>query len=295
MSAFVETAAIDSSHSNNHRMNLEAVTVLRLNNLRDVPGAVTRKRRVGRGIGSSKGKTCGRGHKGQKSRSGGGIHPAFEGGQTPFWRLLPKRGFKNTRHGTPMNAVNLGTIQMYIDMQRLDPTVPITITSLKEAGVFKANAVKDGVKLLASGKEMLKQPLDIRVNRASAAAIAAVEAIPGGTVTSIHANQLALRTLLRPEKYATATSTSTHSENDTEQLSPRPSRPKHARPPPKLQPYYTSWDKRGYLNPAVQLQAWLQQQKEDGALLESKFAQLLAECQNAHGIEGSPSATPPSQ
>jgi large subunit ribosomal protein L15 len=283
-SASVENnAAVYSSQNDSHRtINLEAVTVLRLNNLRDVPGAVTRKRRVGRGIGSSKGKTCGRGHKGQKSRSGGGIHPAFEGGQTPFWRLLPKRGFKNARHGTPMNAVNLGTIQMYIDMQRLDPTAPITITTLKEAGVFKPNAVKHGVKLLASGKEILKQPLDVRVNRASAAAIAAVEAIPGGTVTSIHANQLALRTLLRPEKYA-ATSSANESDKDTV----RPPRPKHARPPPKLQPYYTSWDKRGYLNPAVQLQAWLQkQQKQDGALLESKFAQLLAECQKARGIEG---------
>lgn len=279
--------------------NLETISVLRLNNLYDNPGAIHSKRRVGRGVGSSKGKTCGRGHKGQKSRSGGGVHPTFEGGQTPFWKLLPKRGFKNSRHATPMNAVNLGTLQMFMDMNRLDPNLPITISSLKRAGLFKANAVKHGVKLLASGS--LQVPVHIRVNRASAAAIAAVEAI-GGSVTTIHTNQLALRTLLRPEKFIQATdyitnddgNESVHSmDNNNNSNNNRTTRkksnspikvmPKHARPPPKLQPYYTSWEKRGYLNPAVQMRHWFQQQQQQqnqtdgssGSDLEDRFAALL--------------------
>ena len=80
-------------------------------------GTVPRqKRRVGRGIGSSKGKTAGRGHKGQKARAGGSISLGFEGGQTKFYKLLPKRGFTNKRHKAEMLGVNLGTIQDFIDM-----------------------------------------------------------------------------------------------------------------------------------------------------------------------------------
>lgn len=237
--------------------------LLRLNNLQDNPGAVKRKRRVGRGIGSSKGKTCGRGHKGQKARSGGSIHPTFEGGQTPFYKLFPKRGFKNTRHEAIMNGVNLGTIQMYIDMKRLNPDVPITVTALKLAGLFKANAVKNGVKLLAAGKETLKQPVTIQLNRASESAVAAVEAA-GGSVKTVHYNKLALRTALRPEKFGSVDS---NNKNNKQQ-------PKHARPPPKWQPYYTSWHKRGYLNPAVQMLGWFEKTEDES--LEGKFEELLS-------------------
>ena len=77
-------------------------------------------RRVGRGIGSSKGKTCGRGHKGQKARAGGGVSPLFEGGQTKFYKRIPKRGFKNN-HAEAMVPLNVGTLQDYIDMGRLTP------------------------------------------------------------------------------------------------------------------------------------------------------------------------------
>jgi large subunit ribosomal protein L15 len=233
------------------------VTILRLNNLHDNPGAVKKKRRVGRGIGCSKGKTCGRGHKGQKARSGGSIHPTFEGGQTKFYKLFPKRGFKNTRHETVMNGVNLGTIQTYIDMHRLDPEKPITVTALKDAGLFKPSAVKHGVKLLASGKEMLKQPLTIQLNRASASAVEAVEAFEGGSVQTVHYNKLALRTALRPEKFV-----------DKYQ-------PKHARPPPKWQPYYTSWHKRGYLNPAVQMRGWFEKQQQPDVTAIQLLLQLI--------------------
>jgi large subunit ribosomal protein L15 len=251
-------------------LSLEAVQILRLNTLQDNPGAIKQKRRVGRGVGSGRGKTCGRGHKGQKARSGAKIHPTFEGGQTPLFRLVPKRGFKNVAHATPMTPINLGTIQMNIAMRRLDPTQPITLAAMKDAGMFKANDVKHGVKLLAAGKESITQPLTIKVNRASATAIAAVEKL-GGTVVSVHLNRLSLRTELRPEKYADGPV------------------PKNARPPPKYQPYYTSYHKRGYLNPAVQMRNWFASKKrdEDSAVsnLEQKFQELLSASKKKFGAE----------
>jgi large subunit ribosomal protein L15 len=251
-------------------LQLEPVQILRLNTLQDNPGAIKNKRRVGRGIGSSKGKTCGRGHKGQKARSGAKIHPTFEGGQTPLYKLFPKRGFKNIRHATTMNGINLGTIQMYVTMRRLDPTQPITLAAMKDAGMFKANAVKHGVKLLATGSEQLKQPLTIKVNRASASAIAAVEEA-GGSVVTVHLNRLSLRTELRPEKFTDGRV------------------PKHARPPPKYQPYYTSYHKRGYLNPAVQMFTWFQKKKlgndSDVAVLETKFQDLLSISKKKFGVQ----------
>lgn len=234
----------------------EKVTILKLNNLYDNPGAVKLRKRVGRGPGSGHGKTCGRGHKGQKSRSGGHLPLGFEGGQTPLWKLFPKRGFRNRNHGKDMIGINIGTILNYVEMGRLDSTQPITLQSLKNAGLFKANAIKHGVKLLSDGKNQFKETpiaLDLHVSRASSAAIAAVESA-GGTVTSCHYNQLALRTILRPEKY-----------DDT-------NRPKIARPPPKFQPYYTSWNKRGYLNPAVQMRSWFAKQTDES--LEAKFEEL---------------------
>lgn len=235
----------------------EKVTILKLNNLYDNPGAVKLRKRVGRGPGSGHGKTCGKGHKGQKSRSGGSIPIAFEGGQTQLWKLFPKRGFKNKNHGMDMVGINIGTILDHVIMGRLDTSTPITLLSLKNAGLFKANAIKHGVKLLSNGKERLKKTpiaLDLHVSRASEAAIAAVEGA-GGSVTSCHYNKLALRTVLRPHKY-----------DDT-------NRPKHARPPPKLQPYYTNWNKRGYLNPAVQLRGWFAKQKDEA--LEAQFEELV--------------------
>lgn len=227
----------------------EPIQYLRLNTLQDNPGATPKKRRVGRGIGSSKGKTCGRGHKGQKARSGGSIPPTFEGGQTKFYKLLPKRGFVNP-HATPMLPLNLGKIQNYIDMKRLNPSHEIGLRELQVAGLIKASAVKHGVKLLADGT--VQQPLRLIMSRASDAAIAAVEAA-GGSVTTVHYNRLALRSVLRPHKFDSA--------------------PKHARPPPKWQPYYTSWKNRGYLNPQMQMQEWLEQHPE----YKDEFDRLLQE------------------
>jgi len=216
----------------------EIVTFLTLNNISDNAGAIKRKRRVGRGIGSSKGKTSGRGHKGQKARAGGGVHPSFEGGQTKLYKRMPKRGFTNV-HAEDMVPINVGTLQDYVDMGRLVPPSspsdpPLTIRDLVDAGITKASSVKHGVKLLAKGMRRVRDPLRIQVSRASAKAIAAVEAV-GGEVTTVHYNRLALRALLKPEKF------------EGKVL------PRQARPPPKLMPYYTSYDKRGFLSPELQL------------------------------------------
>ena len=149
---------------------------MRLNELSDKPGATKARSRVGRGIGSGKGKTSGRGHKGQKSRSGVAIK-GFEGGQMPLYRRLPKRGFHNLFRKI-YTAVNVGRLQAAIDAGKLDSKSPITVTALVEAGIVRR--AHDGVRLLAKGE--LSAKLTLVVAGASKAAIEAVEKA-GGTVT----------------------------------------------------------------------------------------------------------------
>ncbi|MCK5574941.1 MAG: 50S ribosomal protein L15 [Sphingomonadales bacterium] len=148
---------------------------MRLNELADNPGATKNRKRIGRGIGSGKGKTGGRGVKGQKSRSGVAIK-GFEGGQMPLYQRLPKRGFNNINRKNFV-PVNLGKLQEAIDAKKIDAKKTITIDVLQAAGLV--NGVKDGVRLLAKGE--LKAKVTIEVSGASAAAIAAVEKA-GGTV-----------------------------------------------------------------------------------------------------------------
>jgi len=149
---------------------------MRLNEINDNQGATKNRKRVGRGIGSGTGKTSGSGHKGQKSRSGVSLL-GFEGGQMPLYRRLPKRGFNNP-FSKDFAEINLSKLQVAIDAGRLDPKQPVTGDSLLKSGLVSRN--KDGVKLLARGE--LKVKLDIHVERASKAAIAAVEKA-GGSVT----------------------------------------------------------------------------------------------------------------
>ena len=150
---------------------------MKLNEIRDNPGARTPRKRVGRGIGSGTGKTAGKGHKGQKARSGGGSPPGFEGGQMPLYRRLPKRGFKNPFR-KEYAEVNLGALQQAIDRKRLDPASPVDEAALQAAGLFRRR--RDGVRLLAKGE--LTVPLTLEVTGASKAAIAAVDQA-GGSVT----------------------------------------------------------------------------------------------------------------
>jgi len=147
-----------------------------LNTIKDNEGAHKRRMRVGRGIGSGKGKTCGRGGKGQTARTGVRIK-GFEGGQMPIHRRLPKRGF-NQHKRVEFSVVNVGDLQKAVDAGRLDAAKPITIAILVEAGVVRPN--KHGVKLLSKGS--LKAKLTLDVTRASKTAIEAVEKA-GGKVT----------------------------------------------------------------------------------------------------------------
>jgi large subunit ribosomal protein L15 len=149
---------------------------MKLNEIRDNPGAHYRYKRVGRGIGSGKGKTSGRGGKGQTARSGVAIN-GFEGGQTPLHRRLPKRGFNNKIFQKDYKVVNLGRLQQAVDAQRLAAGEKIDGKALVAAGILRR--LGDGVRLLAKGE--LKTRITIEVAGASRAAIAAVEKA-GGTV-----------------------------------------------------------------------------------------------------------------
>jgi large subunit ribosomal protein L15 len=149
---------------------------MKLNEIRDNAGATKNRMRVGRGIGSGKGKTSGRGVKGQTSRTGVAIK-GFEGGQMPLHRRLPKRGFTNI-FAKDYAVANLGKVQQAIESGKLDASQPITGEILVAAGV--AQNSRDGVRLL--GKGALTTKASFVVAGASASAIAAVEAL-GGTVT----------------------------------------------------------------------------------------------------------------
>ncbi|MBA3666819.1 MAG: 50S ribosomal protein L15 [Sphingomonas sp.] len=150
----------------------------KLNDLRDNPGARKDRVRVGRGIGSGKGKTAGRGQKGQKSRSGVSIK-GFEGGQMPLHMRLPKRGFNNI-FAKDYAEVNLGAIQKMIDAGTLEGKGTLDHKALKAAGLARGG--KDGVRLLGKGE--LKAKVSFTVAGASKGAIAAVEKA-GGTVEVI--------------------------------------------------------------------------------------------------------------
>eukprot|EP00543_Licmophora_paradoxa_P003269 CAMPEP_0202443284 /NCGR_PEP_ID=MMETSP1360-20130828/2614_1 /ASSEMBLY_ACC=CAM_ASM_000848 /TAXON_ID=515479 /ORGANISM="Licmophora paradoxa, Strain CCMP2313" /LENGTH=161 /DNA_ID=CAMNT_0049058945 /DNA_START=190 /DNA_END=675 /DNA_ORIENTATION=+ len=152
-----------------------------------------------------------------------------------------------------MVPINIGSLQDYVDMGRLDVNKELTLKDLVDAGMTKTSSVKHGIKLLAKGKERLKTPLRLKVSRASQDAIEAMEAV-GGEITTVHYNRLALRLLLRPHKFQEPF-------------------PRQAKPPPKLMPYYTSWKNRGYLSPQAQMKKLLSEKPELEAILEEKFGE----------------------
>ena len=157
---------------------------MRLNDIKDNPGARKTRVRIGRGIGSGMGKMGGRGGKGQTARSGVRIG-GFEGGQMPLHRRLPKRGF-NPLNPNSYNEINVGALQKAIDEKKIDAASPIDNAALVKGGVLRR--AKDGLRLLGEGE--LKAKVSITVNHASAAAKAAVEKA-GGTVTVIAKKVLA--------------------------------------------------------------------------------------------------------
>ena len=150
---------------------------MKLNEIRDNPGAHYRAKRVGRGIGSGKGKTSGRGGKGQTARTGVALN-GFEGGQTPLHRRLPKRGFNNKIFRKDLKVINLGRLQTALDDGKLKPEGTLDGAALVASGLLRR--VGDGVRLLAKGE--LRTPITIAVTGASKAAIAAVEKAGGRVI-----------------------------------------------------------------------------------------------------------------
>ncbi|XP_010484255.1 PREDICTED: uncharacterized protein LOC104762625 [Camelina sativa] len=192
---------------------IRAFSLLCLNDLRDnVPRKL--KTRKGRGIGSGKGKTAGRGHKGQKAR--GTMKFGFEGGQTPLRRRLPKRGFKN-KFKLHFQPVGLGKIAKLINAGEIDSHELITMKTLKDVGAI-GKQIEDGVRLMGRGADEIKWPLHFEVSRVTVRAKEVVEAA-GGSVRRVYYNKLGLRALLKPEWF----------EKKGRLL------PKAARPPPKQQ------------------------------------------------------------
>ena len=149
---------------------------MKLNDITDNPGSSKARIRVGRGIGSGKGKQAGRGGKGQTARSGVRIK-GFEGGQMPLHPRLPKRGFNNPS-ARDVNEVNLDRVQAAVDSGKLDAAKPVTVEALVEAGVCAR--ARDGVKILGKGEITAK--LTFEVFGASKSAVAAIEKA-GGAVT----------------------------------------------------------------------------------------------------------------
>ena len=155
---------------------------MKLHELRDNPGAAKKAKRVARGPGSGKGKTAGRGIKGQKSRSGVAIN-AYEGGQMPLYQRLPKRGF-NKPNRKSFAVVNLGLIQKFVDEGKIDASAPITEDALVASGLVRRKL--DGIRVLAKGDITAKVTLN--VTGASKSAIEAVEKAGGSlTVTTAQA------------------------------------------------------------------------------------------------------------
>ncbi len=143
--------------------------MMKLHELKPAPGSRHTRKRLGRGIGSGLGKTSGRGHKGQNARAGGGVRPGFEGGQTPLFRRLPKRGFRNAPFKKEWSIVNLK------ELERFEGGTVVTLKVLKDAGIVKA--VRDGVKVLASGE--LSVALTVQAHAFSSAAKEKIEAAGG--------------------------------------------------------------------------------------------------------------------
>ena len=147
--------------------------MLTLNNLKPNPGAKHRKKRVGCGESSGLGKTCGKGNKGQKARSGGSIRPGFEGGQMPLHRRLPKKGFSNARFKSNIAIVNLNQLEAFFEAG-----ATVTENELRACGLVKGKC--DAVKLLGHGE--LSKALTVSVDFASASVAEKITAA-GGTLT----------------------------------------------------------------------------------------------------------------
>lgn len=177
-----------------HRL-FSSLVSLAPNNVADNPGARKLFKRVGRGEGSSHGRTCGRGMKGQRAR--GSISALMQGGQSTLARRLPKWGFKNA-FAKPTEDLTFKRLYYFINRGQLDPTQTITMRVLFEAGVF--SQIKNGVKIIATGADEIRHPLNFEVTDATKAAVDAIKA-KGGSVTCVYRTSIQQRFHLKPYKY----------------------------------------------------------------------------------------------
>ena len=145
---------------------------MKLHELKPAEGARKKEVRVGRGVGSGNGKTSGKGHKGQKARSGGGVRPGFEGGQMPLYRRLPKRGFKNI-WAKEYAEVNVETLN------RFDDGAEVDAVALVESGILKN--VRDGIRILGNGE--LTKKLTVKAHGFTKSAVRKIEAAGGKAVS----------------------------------------------------------------------------------------------------------------
>ena len=158
---------------------------MKLNEIRDNKGAHLKSKRLGRGEGSGVGKTCGRGVKGQKARSGVAIK-GFEGGQNPLYMRMPKRGFNNKNFKTVFGELNLSDLQAAIDAKKLDPKKEVNLQVLQDAGLVRTS--HKNVKILGNGE--LKTAMTLVVAKATKSAVAAIEKAKG-KVTELHVEEAA--------------------------------------------------------------------------------------------------------
>jgi large subunit ribosomal protein L15 len=182
--------------------------IFHLRNLADNEGARKKAKRVGRGPGSGRGKTATRGTKGAWAR-GSLKKPFYEGGQTPLFQRIPKKGAKNARFAFKPTALALSRLLMWVNSNRLDASRVITLKDLRDSRCCRS--FKQGIKLV--GKTKVDKPINIEVTAVSAGARKSIEEA-GGTVKTVYYNRLGLHALLHPLRY---------------EITPRP-----ARPPPKL-------------------------------------------------------------
>ena len=207
---------------------------MRLNEIRDNEGARKLRTRVGRGEGSGKGKTGGRGIKGQKSRSGVSLI-GFEGGQMPIYRRTPKRGFNNI-FAKKFEIVNLGRLQKAIDEKKFDAKSTVNVETLAAAGLIRGN--KDGVRLLAKGE--LKANLNCEVSGASKSAIEAIEKVGGKVIlplttkVDLEAQEKSYKS--QAKKDAATPAKKAAADDDEEEKAAEPKAEKEAKPEVESEP-----------------------------------------------------------
>nr|ODO00457.1 ribosomal protein L15 [Cryptococcus depauperatus CBS 7855] len=196
-------AATSKILSKSFPSNFRTVSTVHLGNLSPATGSTKTDTRYGRGPGSQKGGTSGRGHKGQKARSGKGVRLGFEGGQTPLYRRIPKRGFINLHYSTSKTyaPLSIATLQRWIASNRISPDEPITLRTILSSNAVHGLSHLSGIKLLGDVDPTLPlPPLKLELSRYSKeAAKAIIEA--GGEVKAVYHNNLSLRREWYPEKF----------------------------------------------------------------------------------------------